>query len=282
VKRECLKVGIVLRLIERVSRFALLSLALAATSVWAQDKPGSPAPKVQPDPAIKAGADDRGQQENYEVPKRIFWIIPNFMTTNDQPENQGPLTPRQKYNIAWHQFWDQSAHFGNVIQAAISQAADGLPHYGQGWGAFGERYLAQEGDQFTGSMLIYGVLPHALHQDPRYFRSGRGSPWKRIAYAASRVVIARTDSGKPTFNASQIFGQLGQAGISMAYYPKQDREIHGVLEGWAINQGYNIGWNQLKEFTPDLGAFMRRHSKKNKKREAIQVHDSRSPLDTAD
>ena len=43
----------------------------------------------------------------------------------------------------------------------------------------------------------------------------------------------------------------------------------GVLSGWAINQGYNIGWNQLKEFTPDLSAYMKRHSKKKKK--ATQV-----------
>jgi hypothetical protein len=184
------------------------------------------------------------------------------MTANDQPENKGPLTPKEKFDIAWHQYWDFSAHFGNVIQAAISQAANGLPHYGQGWGAFGERYAAQEGDQFTGSMLIYGVLPTVLHQDPRYFRRGRGSAWSRIYYATSRVVIARTDSGNPTFNVSQVFGQLGQASISMLYYPQQDRRIQGVLTGWAINQGYNIGWNQLKEWTPDLFALMRRHSKR--------------------
>jgi hypothetical protein len=198
------------------------------------------------------------------------------MTANDQPENQGPLTVKQKYNIAWHQFWDMSAHFGNVLQASISQAANGLPHYGQGWGPFGERYLAQEGDQFTGSMLIYGVLPSVLHQDPRYFRKGRGKTWARIGYAASRVVIARMDSGRTTFNVSQVFGQLGQASISMLYYPKEDRELEGVLTGWAINQGYNIGWNQLKEFTPDLGAYMKRHSKRKNKEADVQ--DSRSPL----
>jgi hypothetical protein len=119
-----------------------------------------------------------------------------------------------------------------------------------------------------------------LHQDPRYFRRGRGRAWKRVAYAASRVLVARTDAGKPTFNASQVFGQLGQASLStMMYYPKQDREIDGVLEGWAINQGYNIGWNQLKEFTPDLGAFMKRRSKKYKE---AQVKDSRSPLQAND
>jgi hypothetical protein len=262
------------RIVSCAWRVALVTLVLAAVCVFAQDKPDGPGPgpdpkvqpdpKSQPDPTVEPKPDQQDKEANDEVPKRIFWIIPNFMTANDQPENKGPLTPKQKFNIAWHQFWDESAHFGNLIQAGISQAANGLPHYGQGWGAFAERDAAQEGDQFTGAMLIYGVIPTVLHQDPRYFRRGRGSAWSRIYYATSRVVIARTDSGNPTFNASQIFGQLGQASISMLYYPQQDRRIQGVLAGWAINQGYNIGWNQLKEWTPDLLAFMRRHSKRYK------------------
>jgi len=272
------------RVTSYIWRVAWLTLALAVVSVWAQDKPDSPGAKIQLDapvlldPAVQPNPLDK--EANDEVPKRIFWIIPNFMTANDQPENKGPLTPRQKFNIAWHQFFDMSAHFGNLIQASISQAANGLPHYGQGWAAFGERYAAQEGDQFTGSMLIYGVLPTVLHQDPRYFRRGRGSVWSRVAYAASRVVICRTDAGKPTFNASSVFGQFGQASISMLYYPQQDRKIEGVVQGWAINQGYNIGWNQLKEFTPDLGAYMKRHSKKRNK--AADIQDPRSPLVASD
>jgi hypothetical protein len=267
-----------LRVLNCAWRLTLFVLVFTVVSSVAQEKPDSPEPKIPTDVSEKPAVDLRDKEANDEVPKRIFWIIPNFMTTNDQPENWAPLTPREKYNIAWHQFWDQSAHFGNVIQAAISQAANSLPHYGQGWGAFGERYLAQEGDQFTGSMLIYGVLPNVLHQDPRYFRKGRGSAWSRIGYATSRVLIARTDTGKPTFNASQVFGQLGQASFSLLYYPKQDRELEGVLTGWLINQGYNIGWNQLKEFTPDLSAFIKRHPRKKK---AHEVHDSRSPLSAA-
>ena len=267
----------------------LLAFWASGRSTPAQEKPDCPAPKVQPDapkeqtPSAAGKPDEQITKESVEkadVPKRIFFIIPNFMTTNDQPENQGPLTTHEKFNIAWHQFWDVSAHFGNLLQAGISQAADGLPHYGQGWGPFGERFAAQEGDQFTGSMLIYGVLPSLLHQDPRYFRRGRGSAWSRVGYAASRVVIARTDSGKAAFNASQVFGQLGQAGISLSYYPQQDRDVRGLFVGWVINQAYNIGWNQLKEFTPDLGAALARRSKR--KHQEKEIKDKRSPLAPAD
>jgi hypothetical protein len=252
----------------------------------AQEKPEIPTQNIdstqsssKPGDATANGAVDKQDKEAQdEIPKRIFWIIPNFMTANEDAENKAALTAKQKYTIAWHQFADQSAHFGNLLQAAISQAADGIPHYGQGWGAFGERFLAQEGDQFTGSFLIYGVLPQLLHQDPRYFRKGRGSALSRIGYAASRVLIARKDSGAPVFNASQVFGQLGQAGISLSYYPQQDRDVKGLFLGWAVNQTYNIGWNQLKEFTPDLGAHLKRRAERKRMK---QLHDAHSDLTPA-
>jgi len=260
---------------------ALAALAMSGWCACAQEKPDSPEPTkataAAQTPAITdTKAKDTDKEANDEVPKRIFWIIPNFMTANDQPQNLGPLTPKEKFNIAWHQWWDVSAHVGNVLQAAISQAANGIPEYGQGWGAFGERYAAQEGDQFTGAMLIYGVLPTVLHDDPRYFRKGRGSAWSRIAYATSRTVICRTDSGENTFNIPQVFGQLGQASISLTYYPQVNRNVGGLFSGWAINQFYNIGWNQLKEFTPDLGAYLNRRYKK--KHHPADVKDNRSPI----
>jgi hypothetical protein len=269
----------------------LLMVLTGEVCFGAVDIPESPAPKIPTDAQVAQGAttnsqdpakkdDDKDKEAKDAVPKRIFWIIPNFMTANDQPENQGPLTTKEKYTIAWHQFADESAHFGNVLQAAISQAANGIPHYGQGWGAFGERFLAQEGDQFTGAFLIYGILPQALHQDPRYFRKGKGSVWSRIVYSASRTVIARTDSGKTTFNASQVFGQLGQAGISLSYYPQQDRNVGGLFSGWAINQFYNMGWNQLKEWTPDLNAFLSRRAQRRKNKNSVQDNRAAIPANS--
>jgi hypothetical protein len=252
---------------KRVWIALLLALAAGGTVSRAQEKPDSPEPKqgapsifqiaeVQSQPTSSAQQNppapparlDKQQDEN---PKRILDIIPNFQTTNEKPEYT-PMTPREKYVLAYHQTVDFSAHIGNAFQAALQQASNGQPHYGQGWGPYAQRFGAAEADQVTSAFFIFGFLPHVLKEDPRYFRRGKGSPWSRIYYAASRTVITRTDAGKPTFNTPQVLGQLLQQGISTAYYPQQDRSVNGVFQDWGINLAYNCAYNALKEYYPDF------------------------------
>jgi hypothetical protein len=226
-----------------------------------QGKPADSSTKNLPDKVQPAT--NSASTQNAQNSKRILGIIPNFISANDTTANEGPLTVHEKYILSLHQMFDVSAHIGNLLQSAISQASNGQPHYGQGWGAFGERFAASEGDQMTSSLFIYGVLPSVLHDDPRYFRRGRGSVGSRIWYAASRTVITRKDSGGSTFNVPQTLGQLIQQGISTSYYPARDRTVSGVFTQWGINLTYNSGYNMLREFMPDLGQYLaRRKSKK--------------------
>jgi hypothetical protein len=230
-------------------------VAASAATCAAQDKPDAPTPKQSIAPATQsspAGApiNTSGQQD--ENPRRILGFIPNFQSKDDIPENQAPLTPREKYILAYHQTVDFSAHIGNAFQAALQQASNGQPHYGQGWGPYAQRFGAAEADQVTSAFFIFGFLPHVLKEDPRYFRKRYGSPWSRIRYAATRTVITRTDAGGRTFNTPQVLGQLLQQGISTAYYPNQDRSASGVFEDCGINLAYNSAYNILKEFYPDF------------------------------
>jgi hypothetical protein len=245
----------------RVSGVAGLLLALIANSGSAlgQDKPDAPTPKMPPassqPPATGSQNAPASPDQNAppdDNPKRIMGIIPNFETTNDTPAVQEPLTVREKYALAYHQSVDFSAHFGNLFQAALQQASNGQPHYGQGWGPYAQRFGAAEADQVTSSFFIFGFLPHILHEDPRYFRKFKGPVWNRIRYAATRTVITRTDSGDPTFNTPQVLGQLLQQGISTSYYPEQDRSVSAVFQNWGINLAYTSAYNVLKEFYPDF------------------------------
>jgi hypothetical protein len=251
--------------------------ALSAQTDLAQDKPDAPTPKViasaseqkslglsqQTSPGAAQEPSSRPSQEptgppsnptgqQDENPKRILGIIPNFQTKDDTPQNQPPLTVKEKYALAWHQTVDFSAHFGNLFQAMLQQASDGQPHYGQGWGPYAERFGAAEGDQATSAFFIFGFLPHILHDDPRYFRKAHGTVWSRIRYSASRTVITRTDSGHSTFNIPQVGGQLFQQAISTIYYPPQDRSATSVVQNWGTSLAYNTAYNVLKEFYPDF------------------------------
>jgi hypothetical protein len=236
-----------------------------ADQAKAVDKPEAPTPKQAASPSQSQSSESQcGSQENPtgppsnptgqqdENPKRILGIIPNFQTKNDDPLNQPPLTVKQKYILAYHQTVDFSAHLGNLFQAALQQASDGQPHYGQGWGPYAERFGAAEADQVTSAFFIFGFLPHILHDDPRYFRRARGSAWSRIQYAATRTVVIRTDAGNSTFNIPQVAGQLLQQGISTAYYPPVDRSASSVFQNTGVNLAYNSAYNVLKEFYPDF------------------------------
>jgi hypothetical protein len=244
-----------------------------ADQAKAVGKPEAPTPKQAASPSQSQSSQSQsGSQENPtgppsnptgqqdENPKRILGIIPNFQTKNDDPLNQPPLTVKQKYTLAYHQTVDFSAHLGNLFQAALQQASDGQPHYGQGWGPYAERFGAAEADQVTSAFFIFGFLPHILHDDPRYFRRARGSAWSRIRYSATRTVVTRTDAGNSTFNIPQVAGQLLQQGISTAYYPPVDRSASGVFQNWGVSLAYNSAYNVIKEFYPDfLRVVLHRH-----------------------
>jgi hypothetical protein len=236
-----------------------LAYAVSAASASAQDEPDAPTPKSTPkasqsqsttDQNLAASGNPNALQD--DNPKRILGIIPNFETKNDTPAEYEPMSVKQKYALAWHQSVDISAHFGNAFQAALQQASNGQPHYGQGWGAYAQRFGAAEADQVTSAFFIFGFLPHVLHDDPRYFRQGKGSIWYRIQYAATRTVITRKDSGNSTFNTPQVLGQLFQQSISTSYYPQEDRSASAVFQNWGVNLAYNSAYNVLKEFYPDF------------------------------
>jgi hypothetical protein len=205
-----------------------------------QEKPDAPVPQ--------AGANI----ENPRLYKRILGVIPNFIATEDMPQNRYPLTPRQKYNLAFHQMFDISAHAGIAIGAAIAQASEGESSFGQGWGAYGERIGASEAGNITGSFLTTGLFPHIFKQDPRFFRRGTGGVKSRAWYAFTRTVITRSDGGKSVFNSSGVFGSLVEGGISTAFYPADDHSVAQTFSGWGMQIVQNGGYNILSEFYPDI------------------------------
>jgi hypothetical protein len=90
-----------------------------------------------------------------------------------------------------------------------------------------------------------------LREDPRYFRRGYGTVWSRTWYAATRVLITRTDAGGKRFNYSEWLGNATGTAISNLYYP-DTRDAGDNVEKLTEQVGIDAVSQVLKEFWPDV------------------------------
>ena len=185
-----------------------------------------------------------------EEQQHLLGVIPSYNVVYDS--FAPPLNPRQKFELAFKISVNpyQFALVGAV--AAIGQAQNSFPEYGQGWKGYGKRYGAGYFDAFDGNMIGNAVLPVLLHQDPRYYRMGTGSKKKRLLYAVALVAVSKGDNGKWQPGYSNILGNLAAGGISNLYYPASDRGFGLTVErGMTVTAEGAIA-NIIQEFVPDF------------------------------
>jgi hypothetical protein len=182
-----------------------------------------------------------------EEKQRLMGVIPNFYVSYDH--HAVPMSPRQKFELAWKTVIDP-VNFGiNGAIAGVQQAQNDFRGYGQGAAGYGRRFGASYGN-FVSSVYIGGaILPSLLKQDPRYFYKGTGTVRSRVMYAIANAVICKGDNGKWEPNYSNIMGSLASGGISNLYYPAQDRNGAALtFENALINIGATAATNILQEF----------------------------------
>jgi hypothetical protein len=192
------------------------------------------------------------EQFKAEEQQRVFGIIPNFYVNYDQ--NAEPLTAKMKFQLALKVSADPVTAAGILFVASAKQAGNS-PHYGQGWGAYGERVGAITADGFSDIMIGGAILPSLLHQDPRYFYQGTGTTDSRIRHAMLSPFVARYDNGKWGPNYSSMGGVLASSALANLYYPRSDRGAGLVFGNFAIGTAERIGASLAQEFI--IGKFTR-------------------------
>jgi hypothetical protein len=206
------------------------------------EKIDSPQPKVDP----KQTDNLDGQQT-----KRILFIIPNYRSVSANT-HLPPQSVKEKFWLATQDSFDYSAFIYEGIIAGIAMAGKSTPAFGQGASGYGLYYAHSFADGTIENYMVEAIVPTATKQDPRYYTLGRGGFLKRAGYAVSRLLVTRTDSGKPTFNVSEVVGAGGAAGISNLYYPTESNPWVKTYQRWGsqlIQDGLS---NLTKEFWPDV------------------------------
>ncbi len=160
-------------------------------------------------------------QVKAEEKQRLAGFLPNFFVTYDW--HAAPLSPRQKYELAWRTTLDPASLIVDGAIAGVQQAQNDYSAYGQGAAGYGKRFGAAFADSAVGDFLGGAILPSLLHQDPRYFCKGTGTIQRRALYALSAAVICHGDNGHWQPNYSGVFGDLAAGGISNLYYPSANR-----------------------------------------------------------
>jgi hypothetical protein len=185
--------------------------------------------------------------------QRLFGVIPNFYVSYDS--DRAPLTAKMKFKLAVKVSVDPVT-VGGVLLIAGAKQAGNSPKYGQGWGAYGERFGAIAADGFSDIMIGGAILPSLLHQDPRYFYQGTGTTGSRIRHAMFSPFVGNGDNGKRQPNYSSLGGDLASSALANLYYPRANRGAGLVFGNFAIGTAERVGASLAQEFV--LGKFTRR------------------------
>jgi hypothetical protein len=208
-----------------------LALATAVTEI-----------RVVP-PRVEVAEDQIKEQEK----QRVLGVVPNFYVS--YVRNAVPLTPKQKFELAWKTSVDPVSFGVNGVVAGVQQSQNYISGYGQGAQGYARRYGAAYGDLVSSTFIGGAILPSLLKQDPRYFYRGSGSKRSRILYAIANSVICKGDNGHWEANYSSIVGSLAAGGISNLYYPEQNRDgLELTFENTLIGIGESAAVNLLQEF----------------------------------
>jgi len=225
-------------------RVCSTGLLLLISQCFAQEK-------IPPKAEHQEAERELKQQEH----QRILGIVPEFNTSSLR--NAAPLSPKEKFQLAFKSTTDPFAFFAAAADAGINQWEDDFTGYGQGAEGFGKRFGAAYTDNFTGTILGNALFPVLFHQDPRYFRKGTGSFMNRTWYAALSTMRAKNDNGKWQPNYSNILGNLAAGGIANLYYPTTDRGV-----GLTFTRGVTVSFEGaigafFYEFWPDISHKLR-------------------------
>src|SRR5208337_1153538 len=208
-------------------------------------KPDSPQPKVEPEQS--------GKQTN-----RILWIIPNYRSVSANTYLP-PQSFKEKFWMATQDSFDYSAFIYAGIISGMSMAGKSEPEFDQGAAGYGNYFAHTFADDTIENYMVETFVPALTKEDPRYYTLGKGGFFKRSGYALSRLLITRTDSGRRTFNISEVVGAGAASGIGNVYYPAESNPFVKTYQRWLSQVVQDGVGNLFKEFWPDVNKTLFHH-----------------------
>ena len=253
-----------LRSPEHFALLCIFALVITATSAGQTPEYLPDAPNAGNSVSASASSLDLDQQPSggpqhdpvpasHEDPqqKRIFGIIPNFKSVTAGTKLP-PQTVKDKFITASQDSFDYSSLTLALVVTAEAYGTSSTPEFGTGAVSFGRYFWHTYVDEISENYFVEFIIPTITHEDTRYYSLGHGGFAKRATYSLSRAFITKTNSGKTTFNSSEIIGAGAAAGVSSLYYPRAERSLDNTINQWGTSIGIDVASFFFREFYPDI------------------------------
>jgi hypothetical protein len=163
-----------------------------------------------------------------------------------------PLSQRERTRIYWKTMVNPITYLKAASSAGLDQWNDKPEEWQQGAAAYGKRFANIVG-QYSIQRSVTFVLSSGLHEDNRYFNSGKSNFWSRTGYALESGLLARHDDGSRHPSVSQLAGVAAGAFISRLWLPPSQHSTGDAAISFGITMASNMGFGVVKEFLPDVG-----------------------------
>jgi hypothetical protein len=144
-----------------------------------------------------------------------------------------------------------------AMRAGLDQANRRPREWDKDAAGFGLRYGSIYAEQTIAQIFQQGTS-YALHEDNRYFASGKRNVAVRFEYAIASTLLARHDDGSRSLSISAIGGAASAAFISRAWQPRSTTSAGDAAVSFGMTMAARAGINILREFSPRvLGRVLR-------------------------
>jgi hypothetical protein len=162
-----------------------------------------------------------------------------------------PLTQKERNQLYGKSLINPIWYLKGAFSAGQNQWNDKPPEWEQGASGYGRRYGDIMGQYAIQKTTTFG-LESLLHEDNRYFGSGKKGFWPRTGYALKSSILARHDNGKQYPSVSLVTGYASGAFLSRTWQPSGSNTAGDGAVSFGISMGWNIGFSMVKEFLPDM------------------------------
>lgn len=188
---------------------------------------------------------------------------PGSIARSSSNADSGPSSPqwrglsvKEKLSYDARHFFDLENLVFAGMGAGLDQLRERPGEWGDGYGAFGQRYGSHFG-QYLVQRSVMAPVQAIDHEDARFFRSRRTSYKGRLGDALFQTVWRHSDSGGMMPAYSEFLGDYSAAAVSRLWWPNRYHTVSAVLIAGSDTVLIDAGINVWHEFAPDVKRWLR-------------------------